>query len=118
MRWECASTPSVVRSLVWRSPYPVAGPPSWTPVRSRGTLLVMESASFERSLLAFSRRKPFQSFTVELSSGERITVDHPEALVHRGGLAVYVALDGTPTLFDHAQVTRMIGSPDNQAAAA
>ncbi len=78
----------------------------------------MESESFERSLNAFSRRKPFQSFSVELSSGESITVDHPDALVYRGGLAVYVALDGTPTLFDHAQVTRMVGSPDNQSAAA
>ena len=69
----------------------------------------MESAGFARSLNAFSHRPPFESFTVELSSGERITVDHPEALVYRGGLAVYVALDGTPTLFDHAlQVTRMI----------
>ena len=78
----------------------------------------MESESFARSLNAFSRRRPFESFTVELSSGERITVDHPEALVYRGGLAVYVALDGTPTLFDHAQVTRMIGTPDNQSATA
>jgi hypothetical protein len=78
----------------------------------------MESEIFERGLHAFSRRNPFQSFNVELSSGERITVDHPEALVYRGGLAVYVALDGTPTLFDHAGVTRMIGSPDNQSAAA
>ncbi len=78
----------------------------------------MESASFERSLRAFSRRAPFQSFTVELSSGEWITVDHPEALVYRGGLAVYVAPDGTPTLFDHAGVTQMIGSPDSQSTAA
>lgn len=78
----------------------------------------MESESFERSLLAFSRRTPFHSFTVEMSSGGRITVDHPEALVYRGGLAVYVAPDGTPTLFDHAGVTQMIGSPDNQSATA
>ena len=78
----------------------------------------MESASFERSLRAFSHRTPFQSFTVELSSGERITVDHLEALVYRGGLAVYVALDGTPTLFDHAGVTQMIGSPDTKSTAA
>ena len=78
----------------------------------------MESESFSRRLNAFSRRRPFESFTVELSSGERIMVDHPEALVYRGGLAVCVALDGTPTLFDHGQVTRMIGAPDNQSAAA
>ena len=89
----------------------------WTPAYPCTNLVVMESESFDRSLRAFSRRTPFQSFTVELSSGERITVDHPEALVYRGGLAVYVALDGTPTLFDHAQVTLMIGLPDSQSAA-
>ena len=78
----------------------------------------MESESFARSLTASSHRRPFESFTVELSSGELITVDHPEALVYRGGLAVYVALDGTPTLFDHTQVTRMIGTLDSQATSA
>ena len=78
----------------------------------------MESESFARSPNAFSHHRPFESLTAELSSGERITVDHPEVLVYRGGLAVYVALDGTPTLFDHAQVTRMIGAPDNRSAAA
>jgi hypothetical protein len=78
----------------------------------------MKAAGFERSLLAFSRRTPFQSFAVERSSGGRIIGDHPEALVYRGGLAVYVAPDGTPTLFDHAGVTQMIGSPDSQSTAA
>ncbi len=78
----------------------------------------MESESFDHSLRAFFRRAPFASFTVELVSGERITVDHPEALVYRGGLAVYVALDGTPTLFNHAGVTRLIGVPESESATA
>ena len=82
------------------------------------TLCSMESESFDRSLRAFSRRTPFQTFAVELTSGARITVDHPEALVYRGGLAVYIAPDGTPTLFDHAGVTQLTGVPDKESAAA
>ena len=68
----------------------------------------MESNSFERSLRAFARRTPFRSFTVELVSGTRVEVDHPEALVFRGGVAVYIAPDGTPTLFDHEGVSQLI----------
>lgn len=50
------------------------------------------------------RRKPFQSFAVELVSGERIIVDHPEAVVIRSGLAVFIDAKGVPTLFDHESV--------------
>jgi len=42
-------------------------------------------------------------------SGESIQVDHPEALVVRGGLAVYISSRGTPTILDHGSVTRVIG---------
>ena len=75
----------------------------------------MESNSFERSLRAFARRTPFRSFTVELVSGTRVEVDHPEALVFRGGVAVYIAPDGTPTLFDHEGVSQLIGVTDATA---
>ena len=78
----------------------------------------MEPESFERGLRACTRRSPFVAFSVELTSGGSFTVDHPEALVLRGGLAVYVAPDGTPTLFDHAGVTRLVGTPDAQPTAA
>ena len=77
----------------------------------------MEPESFERSLRAFTRRSPFVAFSVELTSGGSFPVDHPEALVWRGGLAAYVAPDGTPTLFDHAGVTRLAGTPDAQSTA-
>ena len=69
----------------------------------------MQPQTFERSLRGFSQRVPFQPFAVELVSGSRITVDHPEALVFRGGLAVYIALDGTPSLFDHEGVSQLSG---------
>jgi hypothetical protein len=58
-------------------------------------------------LRAFQRRTPFRPFTVELVSGHRFQVDHPEALVLRDGVAVYVAPGGYPTLFDHEGVSQL-----------
>jgi hypothetical protein len=71
----------------------------------------MSPEHFERTLRSFQRRTPFRPFTVEIVSGHRIEVDHPEALVLRGGVAVFIASDGTPTPFDHESVSQMIGEP-------
>jgi hypothetical protein len=72
---------------------------------------------FERRLRAFQRRAPFQPFTVELVSGHRFQVDHPEALVLRDGVAVFVAKGGAPTLFDHEGVSQVLGEPLQQQSA-
>jgi hypothetical protein len=69
----------------------------------------MTTDNFDRTLRAFQRRTPFKPFTVELVSGHRFQVDHPEALVFRGGIAVFVAANGTPTLFDHEGVSQVNG---------
>ena len=78
----------------------------------------MESESFDRSLRALCRRVPFQSFTVEVQSGTRFRVERPEALAFNGGTAVYIAPDGTPTLFDHRSISQLIGTADPQSAQA
>lgn len=77
----------------------------------------MDPGHFEPSLRAFQRRIPFRVFTVALVNGDRFQVDHPEALVLRGGVAVFVAADGTPTLFDHESVSEFIGGPLEHPAA-
>jgi hypothetical protein len=69
----------------------------------------MKSQAFDRTLRAFQHRSPFRPFTVELVSGHRFQVDHPEALVFRGGVAVFIAGDGTPTIFDHEGVCELVG---------
>jgi hypothetical protein len=74
----------------------------------------MESGQFERSLRAFQRRAPFRSFTVALVNGDRFQVDHPEALVVRDGVAVFIAAGGVPTLFDHTSVSQLVGEPLGQ----
>ncbi len=78
----------------------------------------MESESFDRSLRAFCRRVPFQPFTVELLSGTRFQVEHSEALAFSGGMAVYIAPDGTPSLFDHRSVSQLIGAADPKSVQA
>jgi hypothetical protein len=77
----------------------------------------MERDAFERSLRAFVRRTPFHPFIVELVSDGQLRVDHPEALVFRGGVAVHFNRDGIPTLFDHQGVARLIGTVDVASSA-
>jgi hypothetical protein len=77
----------------------------------------MDVGQFERSLRAFQRRTPFRSFTVALVNGDRFQVDHPEALVLRDGVAVFIAAGGVPTLFDHRSVSQMVGEPLGQLTA-
>lgn len=69
----------------------------------------MEPRTFEHALEAAHRRAPFRPFTVELVGGRRVVVDRPDALVVRGGVAVFVDDKGTPTIFDHEGVTAILG---------
>jgi hypothetical protein len=69
----------------------------------------MQAETFDNSLIAFKRRSPFRPFTVALVNGDRFEVDHPDALVVRDGVAVYVAPGGVPVLFDHEGVNQFIG---------
>lgn len=69
----------------------------------------MEASAFDKSLRSFQRRRPFRAFTVALVSGDRFEVDHPEALVVRAGVAVYIGPDASPVLFDHESVSQLSG---------
>jgi hypothetical protein len=77
----------------------------------------MELGQFERSLRAFQRRTPFRPYTVALVNGDRFQVDHPEALVLRDGVAMFIAAGGVPMLFDHSSVSQLTGEPLGQPAA-
>ena len=76
----------------------------------------MEAEAFERSLRVFVRRTPFQPFVVELVSGTRLQVDHPEALTFRGVVAVHVAKDHEITLFDNTTVSKLTTMTDAKMA--
>ncbi len=67
----------------------------------------MERQNFEKSLHAFVQRKPFRPFMIRFVDGTSITVHHPEALVTRGGTAIYFDRKEQPTLFDHEGVSHL-----------
>jgi len=73
----------------------------------------MDRKSFERLLKGLASRRPFRAFTVEFENGEKVEVDHPEALVVRAGVAVYLNAKGVPSWFDHEGVSRFIGATDH-----
>jgi hypothetical protein len=78
-------------------------------------LPAMERDNFEKSLRAFQRRRPFQTFTVELTSGDRLQIDRPEAMVLRSGVAVYISSQGVPSILDHEDVSQIIGEAKQTA---
>ncbi|MDQ6623125.1 MAG: hypothetical protein M3Y86_06525 [Verrucomicrobiota bacterium] len=78
----------------------------------------MEWEAFDRTLRQFIRRVPFKPFSVELNSGSRFSVHHPEALAFNHGVAVYIDVAGIPQIFDHTSVTQLIRSVDSQSTEA
>jgi len=73
----------------------------------------MTAENFDQVLIALRSVKPYRVFTVELNGGQRFEVDHPNALVVRDGVAVFLAPGGTPIWFDHESVNQIIGAPAN-----
>jgi carbamate kinase len=64
----------------------------------------MTADNFEQTLLTSQERSPFRPFTVVLLSGKQFEIDHPRALVHRDGVAIFVGPGGVPIIFDHEGV--------------
>ena len=77
-------------------------------------MILMETNTFEKALVGFTQRVPFRPFTVESINGRQFVIEHPEALVVRSGVAVYIASDGALTIFDHEGVNQFTGAPDSQ----
>ncbi len=69
----------------------------------------MTSDHFDQLLDALRGRSPFHPFTVELSGGHRFEVDHPNAMIVRDGVAVFLRPGGVPVWFDHESVTQIVG---------
>jgi hypothetical protein len=69
----------------------------------------MQVDNFDHILKTLKGRTPYRPFTVALVNGDRFEVDHPDALVVRDGVAVYIGAGGVPVLFDHEGVGQFIG---------
>jgi hypothetical protein len=69
----------------------------------------MDRDTFDTTIRTFRQRRPFRPFTVSLVNGERVEVDHPDALVVRDGVALFVGPGGVPAVFDYEGVDQVIG---------
>src|SRR5262249_28674722 len=76
-----------------------------------GSETFMEQENFEWALRNFCRRRRFFPFYVELVSGDRFLIPHPEALVSREGLAVFARPDRGFRVFDSASVSQLYDQP-------
>jgi hypothetical protein len=76
----------------------------------------MTAKNFEKTMHAFQQRKPFRPFRIRFISGEHVDVYHPEAVVIRGGVAMYFDRQNVPTLFDHEGVSEVSGETERQTA--
>lgn len=76
----------------------------------------MTAENFDEVFRAMLARRPFRVFTVQLHTGERFEIDHPTAVAHRGGLAIYIAPGSVPHWFDHESVSQVIESGSGAAA--
>ena len=69
----------------------------------------MDRDTFDSTIRGFRHRTPFQPFTVSLVNGERLEVDHPDAVVVRDGVGLFVGAGGFLAVFDHEGVAQVIG---------
>jgi len=71
----------------------------------------MTHANFVAALNAFTSRRRFQPIVVELRTGVRLIVRHPEALTMRGQVAYYVRRNSSVRLFDASSVNQLCDLP-------
>lgn len=64
----------------------------------------MDRKTFDSTMRSFKYRKPFRPFTMAIVDGDRVKVDHSEALVVRDGMAIFAALTEQFTLAQTAIV--------------
>ncbi|HUY36930.1 MAG TPA: hypothetical protein VMV69_29700 [Pirellulales bacterium] len=69
----------------------------------------MDRDTFDSAILVFKHRTPFRPFTVAMVNGDRLEVDHPDALAVREGVALFVGPGRVPVIFDHEGVSQVVG---------
>ena len=69
----------------------------------------MQLEFFYETVQTFKRRRPFRPFTIALVNGDRVEVDHADAIVVRDGVGLYAGPGGVPVVFDYEGVSQIIG---------
>ena len=68
----------------------------------------MDRETFDSTIRTYKQRTSFRPFTVSLVNGERLEVDHPDAVVVGDRVGVFVGPGGMPAVFDHEGVAQVI----------
>jgi hypothetical protein len=76
----------------------------------------MTTQDLERALRAMARRRPFHPFVIELHSGDRIVVSHPEAVSRSGHLFIHHGPDRGHSIFAGSSVSQLIDPPTTTPA--
>jgi hypothetical protein len=74
----------------------------------------MDREIFDATIRTFKHRAPFRPFKVSLVNGERLEVDHPDAVAVRDGVGMFVGPGRIPSIFDHEGVAQVIGDLANR----
>lgn len=69
----------------------------------------MDRDTFDSTIRAFKNRRPYRPFTVALVNGDRLEIDHPEAIIVRDGVALFAGPGGVPAVFDYEGVSQIVG---------
>ena len=77
----------------------------------------MDRDTFDGTIRAFKHRTPFRPFTVAMVNGDRLELDHPDALAVRDGVALFAAPGGVPMVFDLKGVSQVVGDLAGRASA-
>lgn len=76
----------------------------------------MDRETFDATIRTFKSRTPFRPFTLSLVNGERLEIDHPDAVVVRDGVGLFVGPGGVPAVFDYEGVAEVVGDLANRSS--
>ena len=68
----------------------------------------MKRHHFRRALRSFYARQPFQPFTVELLSGSRVVIRHPEVFTQTDETILFRNPEGVQHVFDYSTIAQFI----------
>lgn len=74
----------------------------------------MDRETFDATIRTFKQRTPFRPFTISLVNGERLEVDHPDAIIVRDGVGLFAGPGGIPSVFDYEGVAQVVGDLANR----
>lgn len=68
----------------------------------------MTAENFDAMMKQLLHRRPFRLFTVQLTNGDRLQVDHPDAVASKFGIAIFIGPGKVIHEFDHNSVLQFI----------